>query len=223
MNKQAVSNFCDYNPYFLNFVKRSPKIRMNDNVVDFVGLAVQRLLFPILRVIFPKVHLDQKQNKFCKKKQSGISPWSCWAWLCGRSGRRWRCTSGWGEPPRTGKMRFVCAPDVGDKHEGKVKVARDWQIMVGEGMKTRRLLWQSGFQRSTNSRAEHNLFANITFLRKSIQEKNCIGNMILMHLKIGSNRNGIFHTVWNMVVYLIIWPAMVILKTWLSPHRWFFC
>ena len=46
----------------------SPKIRMNDNVVDFVGLAVQRLLFPILRVIFPKVHLDQKQNKFCKKK-----------------------------------------------------------------------------------------------------------------------------------------------------------
>ena len=45
----------------------SPKIRMNDNVVDFVGLAVQRLLFPILRVIFPKVHLDQKQNKFCKK------------------------------------------------------------------------------------------------------------------------------------------------------------
>ena len=52
----------------------SPKIRMNDNVVDFVGLAVQRLLFPILRVIFPKVHLDQKQNKFCKKKQSGISP-----------------------------------------------------------------------------------------------------------------------------------------------------
>ena len=38
----------------------------NDNVVDFVGLAVQRLLFPILRVIFPKVHLDQKQNKFCK-------------------------------------------------------------------------------------------------------------------------------------------------------------
>ena len=45
----------------------SPKIRMNDNVVDFVGLAVQRLLFPVLRVIFPKVHLDQKQNKFCKK------------------------------------------------------------------------------------------------------------------------------------------------------------
>jgi len=31
---------------------------MNDNVVDFVGLAVQRLLFPILRVIFPKVHRD---------------------------------------------------------------------------------------------------------------------------------------------------------------------
>ena len=45
----------------------SPKIRMNDNVVDFVGLAVQRLLFPVLRVIFPEVHLDQKQNKFCKK------------------------------------------------------------------------------------------------------------------------------------------------------------
>ena len=45
----------------------SPKIRMNDNVVDFVGLAVQRLLFPVLRVIFTKVHLDQKQNKFCKK------------------------------------------------------------------------------------------------------------------------------------------------------------
>ena len=52
----------------------SPKIRMNDNVVDFVGLAVQRLLFPILRVIFTKVHLDQKQNKFCKKNQSEISP-----------------------------------------------------------------------------------------------------------------------------------------------------
>ena len=67
MNKQAVSNFSDSTPYFLNFVKRSPKIRMNDNVVDFVGLAVQRLLFPVLRVIFPKVHLDQKQNKFCKK------------------------------------------------------------------------------------------------------------------------------------------------------------
>ena len=45
----------------------SPKIRMNDNVVDFVGLAVQRLLFSILCVIFTKVHLDQKQNKFCKK------------------------------------------------------------------------------------------------------------------------------------------------------------
>ena len=48
-------------------VSPSPKIRMNDNVVDFVGLAVQRLLFPVLRVIFTKVHLDQKQNKFCKK------------------------------------------------------------------------------------------------------------------------------------------------------------
>ena len=45
----------------------SPKIRMNDNVVDFVGLAVQRLLFPVLRVIFTKVHLDQRHNKFCKK------------------------------------------------------------------------------------------------------------------------------------------------------------
>ena len=204
-------------------VSPSPKIRMNDNVVDFVGLAVQRLLFPILRVIFTKVHLGPQAELVLQKNQSEISPWSCWAWLCGRSGRRWRCTSGWGEPPRTGKMRFVCAPDVGGKHEGKVKVARDWQIMVGERMKTRRLLWQSGFQRSTNSRAEHNIFANITFLRKSIQEKNCIGNMILMHLNIGSNRNGIFHTVWNMVVYIIIWPAMVILRTWLSPHQWFFC
>ena len=59
MNKQAVSNFS--NPCFLNFVKRSPKIRMNDNVVDFVGLAVQRLLLPVLRVVLPEVHLGDEE------------------------------------------------------------------------------------------------------------------------------------------------------------------
>ena len=62
MNKQAVSNFLDSNPYFLNFVKRSPKIRMNDNVVDFVGLAVQRLLLPVLRVVLPEVHLGDNEG-----------------------------------------------------------------------------------------------------------------------------------------------------------------
>ena len=63
MNKQAVSNFSDSNPYFLNFVKRSPKIRMNDNVVDFVGLAVQRLLLPVLRVVLPEVHLGDDEGE----------------------------------------------------------------------------------------------------------------------------------------------------------------
>ena len=63
MNKQAVSNFLDSKPYFLNFVKRSPKIRMNDNVVDFVGLAVQRLLLPVLRVVLPEVHLGDEEGE----------------------------------------------------------------------------------------------------------------------------------------------------------------
>ena len=33
---------------------------MNDNVVDFVGLAVQRLLLPILSVVLPEVHLRRR-------------------------------------------------------------------------------------------------------------------------------------------------------------------
>ena len=35
---------------------------MNDNVVDFVGLAVQRLLLPVLRVVLPEVHLGDKKG-----------------------------------------------------------------------------------------------------------------------------------------------------------------
>ena len=35
---------------------------MNDNVVDFVGLAVQRLLLPVLRVVLPEVHLEEGEG-----------------------------------------------------------------------------------------------------------------------------------------------------------------
>ena len=35
---------------------------MNDNVVDFVGLAVQRLLLPVLRVVLPEVHLGDEED-----------------------------------------------------------------------------------------------------------------------------------------------------------------
>ena len=41
----------------------SPKIRMNDNVVDFVGLAVQWLLLPVLRVVLAKVHLGKQRMR----------------------------------------------------------------------------------------------------------------------------------------------------------------
>ena len=36
---------------------------MNDNVVDFVGLAVQRLLLPVLRVVLPEVHLGDEEGE----------------------------------------------------------------------------------------------------------------------------------------------------------------
>ena len=36
---------------------------MNDNVVDFVGLAVQWLLLPVLCVVLPKVHLGHQRMR----------------------------------------------------------------------------------------------------------------------------------------------------------------
>ena len=36
---------------------------MNDNVVDFVGLAVQWLLLPVLGVVLPKVHLGHQRMR----------------------------------------------------------------------------------------------------------------------------------------------------------------
>ena len=61
---------------------------MNDNVVDFVGLAVQWLLLPILSVVLPEVHLGKSKHENSDAGDNGskltvillnLARWTQWA------------------------------------------------------------------------------------------------------------------------------------------------